>query len=245
MNTGVDCHTHPFQGARSYDGMRLFAESAVRKGLAGIIFTEHAPLAPAIRTNPHYLNEREYELYLECAQRCRREYADRLTVKIGIEADFHPWNLEQVARFRKDNVLEYIGGSLHLHAEFWADRIAGMTEDEKIRYALRQTLEMVNTGLFTGINHLDFFRWRCPGYDPIPFEEQFREIFEAMVKHGLSLELNTSGMHKAFRSFLPCAAVWKWSLDYPLKRTFGSDAHTAELVGDHAGDLALTGFPPG
>ena len=227
-----DFHTHPFQERRDYAGMCEYAESALAKGLKRIVFTEHAPLDPAFGFDSrHYLDEREYEHYLECAERCRAEYAGRLEIGIGIEADYHPRNLEHVAGLRANYPFDHVGGSLHLHARFWAEETAGLTGDARIAYALDRTLELVESGLFSGLNHLDFFRWKEAEYVPKRHEERFRAIFAALVKREMSLELNTSGILKAFKSFLPCAEVWRWSFDYPLRRTYGSDAHKSRDVG--------------
>ena len=228
---GIDQHTHPFQGTRDYDGMRAFADSAVKLGLTGVVFTEHAPLAPHLGDYRHYPTEAEYYSYLECAERCRREYAGTLEVKIGIEADYHPENLEQVAKLRGEYRFDRVAGSIHLWALFWDKYVAGMSADQRIDYALEQTMQLVKSGLFDGVNHLDFFRFKLDEYDPLPREERFREIFSEMVRRDMSLELNTSGLRKPFKSFLPCAEVWRWSLDYPLRRTYGSDAHAPEFVG--------------
>ena len=95
--------------------------------------------------------------------------------------------------------------------------------------------ELVETELFTTLNHLDFFRWKQEDYIPERHEERIRAIFDALLKHDVALELNTSGIRKHFASFLPRSEVWRWSLEYPLKRVYGSDAHKPEFV---ASDLA-------
>ena len=236
MLIDTDSHTHPFQGTRDYDGMRKYAEAAVARGLRSIIFMEHTPLAPSFNfDNRHHLNFAEYDTYLECAERCRAEFAGVLDIGIGIEADYHPRNLEQVAKFERDYPLDYVGGSLHLHAGFWAEETAGLSGDAYFVFALDRTLELVESGLYSTLNHIDFFRWKHDGYDPRRYEERFRDIFSAMVKHDVALELNTSGIRKSFASFLPCREVWQWSLEYPLRRTYGSDAHKPEFIGS---DLA-------
>lgn len=236
MLIDTDSHTHPFQQSRDYDGMRQYAEAAVRANLRKVIFTEHAPVDPCFGFDSrHYLNEAEYETYLECAERCRAEFAGVLEVGIGIEADYHPRNLEQVARLKRDYPFEYVGGSLHLHARFWKEDTADLSGDAYFVYALDRTLALVESGLYSTLNHFDFFRWKRDGYDPSRFEERIRDIFAAMVEHDVALELNTSGIRKPFASFLPCPEVWQWSLEYPLRRVYGSDAHKPEFV---ASDLA-------
>ena len=236
MIIDTDSHTHPFQGTRDLDGMRKYAEAAVKANLRKIIFTEHAPVDPCFNFDSrHYLNAEEYDTYLDCAERCRAEFAGVLEIGIGIEADYHPRNLEQVARLKRDYQFEYVGGSLHLHARFWKEDAADLSGDAYFVYALDRMLELVESGLYSTLNHLDFFRWKHDDYDPRCYEERIRNIFAAMVKCDVALELNTSGIRKPFASFLPCPEVWQWSLEYPLRRVYGSDAHQPEFV---ASDLA-------
>ena len=237
MHIDTDSHTHPFQGRRDCDGMRKYAEAAVAAGLKRVIFTEHAPMAPCFGFDDrHYLNAAEYATYLNCAERCRAEFAGVLDIGIGIEADYHPRNLEHVAKLKAEYPLDYVGGSLHLQARFWAEETAGLAGAARVDYALDRTLELVESGLYSTLNHLDFFRWKQPeDYDPRRHEERIRAIFAALLKHDVALELNTSGIRKPFASFLPRSEVWQWSLEYPLRRTYGSDAHKPEFVGS---DLA-------
>ena len=61
-----------------------------------------------------------------------------------------------------------------------------------------------------------------------------------MARRGIALEWNASGFLKSYAAPHPCDLVWKWSLDYPLHREYGSDAHKAEFVGSF-----LDCLPPG
>ncbi len=232
MKITSDYHTHPFQTSRDYDGVLAMARRALDCGFDTICFTEHAPLAPTIVCNRHHLNMEEYELYLECAERCRREFAGKLQVLIGIEADFHPDNLEQVARLRSEYPFDHVGGSLHIHAPFWKEIVAAIPEEKRFDFALDRTEELIESGLYDSVNHLDFFRWKLVrDYDPESREERFRDLFSRMARRKMKLELNVSGVRKDFQSFLPCREVWDWSLDYPLERYYGSDAHDPSQLG--------------
>ena len=232
MKITADYHTHPFQNSRDYDGMMEMALRALECGFDTLCFTEHAPLDPKVVGNRHHLNMEEYERYLECAERCRRELAGKLKILIGIEADYHPDNLERVAELRSGYSFDHVGGSLHIHAAFWKERAAAVPEEQKMDFVLKLTEELIESGLFDSVNHLDFFRWKLVrDYDPKPYEERFRDLFERMVRRRMKLELNVSGIRKDFQSFLPCFEVWKWSLDYPLERYYGSDAHDPSQLG--------------
>ena len=226
----IDSHTHPFQTDRSSPaGLCLYAENAIARGFSGIVFTEHAPMG--IPVSRHYLNESELENYLLWAEECKKKYSGKIEISIGLECDYLPENMDYLVRLLDRCKVSYAGGSLHLHADFWKDRIAGMDPASRTRFALGRTLDMVNTGIFHTVCHLDFFRWHQPEYHPEQFEDEYRAIFEAMVRHDMALEWNSSGLLKDFASGLPCELVWKWSLDYPLRRVFGSDSHKTELVG--------------
>ena len=113
-----------------------------------------------------------------------------------------------------------------------AEDAAAVPEEKKFDFVLDRTEELIESGLFDSVNHLDFFRWKLVrDYVPATREERFRDLFSRMVRRGMKLELNVSGIRKDFQSFLPCFEVWKWSLDYPLERYYGSDAHDPSQLG--------------
>ena len=236
-----DGHTHPYQVHRDASGPEKFARAAFDKGLPGISFTEHAPLwRPMSR---HFMTENELERYLDDATTARERWAGRLMIRIGIEADWHPRNADYLASLLANHPqIEFASGSIHLHGPHWEDETLGLDDDALTALALRETLAAVRTGLFARINHIDFFRFKHPGFDyrPERHEDAFREIFEEMASRGIALEWNPSGLLKSYAAPHPCDLVWKWSLDYPLRREYGSDAHKAEFVGSF-----LDRLPPG
>lgn len=229
MRIDEDRHVHPFQGTRNLDGMRDFAEAAIVKGLRAVCFTEHAPLPGWADASRHFLTEAELDRYIACAERLRDEYRGRLAIHIGLEADYHPRMHSHLRRLLSRYDWAHVGGSVHLHLPYWGDGIP-QSESERTGFALALTREAVDSGFFHGINHLDFFRWHSHDYDPSPHREAYDALFARMVEKDVALELNTSGLSKEFRDMLPCVEVWKWSLAYPLKRCYGSDAHIPEQV---------------
>lgn len=54
--------------------------------------------------------------------------------------------------------------------------------------------------------------------------------------------MNPSGLRTSYVAPHPCDLVLRWSLDYPFRREYGSDAHFAEHVGDFLDCLPL-GLP--
>lgn len=230
MKMTVDSHTHPYQVRRCYEEMELYAETALAKGLTGIAFTEHAPMSFPL--DSHFLTEAELERYMVDGLRCQKAYKGKLDITLGVEADYFPANMDYLAKLIDRYQIPYVSASIHFHLDFWQQTIGDADPRKRTQLALKATLEAVQSGLYQTLNHLDFFRLRQASYEPELFEDNYREIFEAMVAHDVALEWNANGLHRDFMSPMPCAQVWRWSLDYPLRRTFGSDAH-------HAGNIAF------
>lgn len=225
----IDSHTHPFQQRRCYEELVLFAETALERGFDGIVFTEHAPMC--VPTTSHHLTEKELERYLELGEKCREQYRGRLNILVGIEADYLPENLEYQAKLIEKYQIAYVSGSLHFHLPFWEAALRNVSPEKRMELALQQTGDMIRTGLYQTINHLDFFRWKLTEYQPERCRDSFCAIFEEMARRKIALEWNSSGLRKEFSSVLPCQEVWEWSSAYPLRRTFGSDAHQALFLG--------------
>ena len=231
----IDAHVHPYQVRRDAQGPEEFAQAAFEKGLDGLVFTEHAPLwYPEPRL--HFMTEPEL---LRCIEDClatKARWAGRLDIRIGVEADWHPRNAGFVSGLlARHPEIECATGSIHLHGPHWEKEREGLDGEESTALALRETLAAVKSGLFSRINHIDFFRIHLQRtgaeYHPERHEEAFREIFAEMEKRGIALEWNASGFRRDFAEALPCDLVWRWSLDYNLPRTYGSDAHKPEDVG--------------
>ena len=231
----IDAHVHPYQVRRDAQGPEEFAQAAFEKGLDGLVFTEHAPLwYPEPRL--HFMTEPEL---LRCIEDClatKARWAGRVDIRIGVEADWHPRNADFVAGLlARHPEIECATGSIHLHGPHWEKEREGLDGEESTALALRETLAAVKSGLFSRINHIDFFRIHLQRtgaeYHPERHEEAFREIFAEMEKRGIAFEWNASGFRRDFAEALPCDLVWRWSLDYNLPRTYGSDAHKPEDVG--------------
>ena len=231
----IDAHVHPYQVRRDAQGPEEFAQTASDKGLTGLVFTEHAPLwYPEPRL--HFMSEPELARYVEDCLETKSRWAGRIEIHVSVEADWHPRNADFVAGLlARHPEIECATGSIHLHGPHWAEETDGLDGDQCTALALRETLTAVRSGLFSRINHLDFFRIKLDRagleYNPERHEDAFREIFAEMAKRGVALEWNASGFRKPFAEALPCDLVWRWSLDYPLVRTYGSDAHRPEDVG--------------
>jgi histidinol-phosphatase (PHP family) len=208
--------------------MELYAETAIAKGLKGIVFNEHAPLCR--KMDSHFLTMEELELYLELGAVCREKYRGKLDITVGVEADYFPENIDFLSKLIDRYRFAYVSASIHFHLPFWYERIGEVTPDKRTELALLATRDAVRSGFFNTVNHLDFFRMGQTVYEPEKFKDQYCALFEEMVRHNVALEWNSSGFFREAPDAYPRSIVWEWSKAYPLRRTFGSDSHKAELI---------------
>lgn len=219
------------------EGVRDFAEAALAKHLRQIVFTEHAPLSAELQPSSHFLTEAEFSAYYECCLRAQQEYRGRLDIVIGAEFDYHPANLSMVQQILNTYPLAHTGGSLHLHGDYWNSILAQIPQDQQIQFALDQTLELVQSGHFSCLMHFDFFRWKIPGYRPENHLNTIDRIMKELVQSGMQMEVNTSGIHRDFRSFLPCMDVVARAKLAGVRLCCGSDAHEPQRIADHFSEL--------
>ena len=87
-----------------------FAEEAIRQGLCSIGFSAHAPVIfPTSWTmNPMRIGE-----YYDEIQRLKQEFAGRLDIYCGLEADYFPDIMSEVQTLYSAYNWDYIIGSIH------------------------------------------------------------------------------------------------------------------------------------
>ncbi len=94
----------------------------------------------------------------------------------------------------------------------------------------------VETGWFDTIGHLDLPKRYAPAshrhYDPLAFRDLLRPIFAAMIRRGVSFEINTSGLRQTPKTSMPGPAIVRWYAEAGGELiTTGTDSHAAQTVG--------------
>src|SRR3989339_1617632 len=89
MTPICDYHIHtPLCGHAEGDPAE-YAKQAVQKGLSEIGFSDHAPLVS--HTDPGIsMNISQLPLYHQMIEAVRAQFANKLTVRVGLEADYIP-----------------------------------------------------------------------------------------------------------------------------------------------------------
>jgi histidinol-phosphatase (PHP family) len=227
-----DLHTHTRFSADSSASMEAMCRRAIELGLRQIAFTEHVDYVPA---DIGYGFFRPAAFLAEIA-RCRKLFGDRVTILAGVEVGelnrFRPQADELLASYPFDLVI----GSLHWVDDdlvFESSYFWGRSEERAFREYFAAVEAMCRGGGFDVLGHLDVVKRY--GYDIYgradlsPFENDIRPILEAIIHHGIALEINTSTCRRPVNRTSPDALVLGWYREMGGERvTFGSDAHNLD-----------------
>lgn len=237
-----DCHTHPnvLNNPAQTDS---FIQKAVSLGLDEIYFTDHMPYS---------LTGYEYDRipagrvgdYCKKVRDIGEKYKDIITVRCGIEIDFHPDYTREIESVLEAGDFDYVLGSSHLHISGYGYDFSKISAEEYAEAVLKNYLCAARSGYFSILTHLDYYRRTFSelgrdlsktGFDASKmFEPLLRELFSEMEKRGTALEINAAPLYQSFESEplpYPHPTILSVAKDYDLRYTYGSDAHTADKVG--------------
>jgi len=234
-----DYHLHP-QILTKPGQIRSFIETALKRGVEEICITDHMPLSlssaadriPAGRVGEYCARVRELA----------EEYKDRISIKLGIEIDYHPTIADEIEAVLKAGDFDHVIGSSHLHvapADIF-DSIHTYTEFAKAM--LENDILAARSGYFDVIAHLDFFKWHFTRPDRFPLTDDgfvyknlsplVEQVLDAIRKAGICLELNSHRV--AYTNdpdwMYPECWITEMALEKGIRFVYGSDAHNADHV---------------
>ena len=216
-----------------------FARAALKKSIREICVTDHMPLS--ISSARDRIPHGEVKSYCRRVREIAKSYEGILTVKLGIEIDYHKSAINEIETVLSAGEFDYILASSHMHV-FTRD-FTKYTFNDFAKMALENSIESVEYGHFSAVSHVDMYRWafgnhhRFPlikeEYDPMMHKVLFSELLDKMANRGVCLEINPHYAEaKGDISYTyPEAPVLEMALAHNLKFSYGSDAHEPKSVG--------------
>ena len=239
-------HTHTFRCKHAEGTASDYADTAVKKGLKVLGFSEHVPF-PDDRWNRVRMDFSELDDYSRDIDSLKSR-KDIHIIK-GMECDW----VKEYKNYFEDELkdrrnFEYLIGSIHFFPVkgewvFSYDKEA----EGNLKYYAEHMVEMIETEMFDFIAHPDLFaRFTNKWTDETDFFS--REICSAAESFNIPLEINGYGFRKAeietedgMRFAYPHPRFWEIASDYNIKVICNSDAHRPEDVNasiDHCMELA-------
>ena len=255
----IDGHIHsPFCPHGSTDSFEQYIEKAIQHGFSSITFTEHAPL-PSSFIDPTPDQDSGMSLqtcikYIETLQTLKQQYANRITIKIGLEVDYIVGYEEETRSILNtfgpqldDSILSVhflplndsytcIDYSKDVYLQF-AHAVGGAKNMYDLYYAT--VLQSIHADLGpykpTRIGHPTLIhKFQLALSEQIDDEQNVKGILQAIYDAQYELDFNSAGLSKPYcKEPYPPLSYLPFIETIGLQKVFGSDAHTASDLHQH------------
>ena len=241
MKTGpylTDYHVHTFRCGHAGGATREYVLEALGHGLSEIAFTDHIPLyfLPGEDPNPTIAMTRgELSGYVEEIRALKQEFAGRIDVLLGLEADYAEGHEAELKEILDLHAWDVVLGSVHWVAGDWIDAPGSGKRHETegtgrlwTEY-FRLMEKACATGLFDVMTHFDLpkkFGHRMP---PSVAAAERRAVDAARAAR-VVVEVSSAGLRKAVGEEYPSPLLLKQLIASGVPIVFSSDAHAPAEV---------------
>ena len=226
----VDYHMHTNISDGKADHLSML-HAAEQVGLREIGFSDHVTFFDAAWS----ANRQRLHEMVEAVAAVHQK-SSAVTVKLGAEMDFIPGKEAQVAAMIENLPLDYVIGSVHFmdgwNFDTTPNDYAGKDFNKLYNDYFLLIQDAARSGLFDIIGHADLIK-KFSVYPTFPMEDIYEKTATIFKQSGIVVEVNTSGLNKPCREIYPSHAFLKELKRQKVPVTLGSDAHTAEGVGQY------------
>jgi histidinol-phosphatase (PHP family) len=233
----VDYHVHSSYSFDAKDTMEALCRQASEIGLAEICFTEHFSV-DHMDVSYGFL---QYQAYSESVKQCQELFQDQLIIRQGLEIGephLRKYQVDLAEQTKKMN-LDFIIGSVHnINSVKLRLYISGGAKEKIYEDYFNEIYQLIQFADFDVIGHFDLIKRYAytdfGNYEFAQYRDLLQVILEEIIKKGIGLEVNTSGMKNSVREPFPA-----WNVLALYRKlggtilTFGSDAHNCADLGSH------------
>jgi len=233
-----DYHMHTPRCNHATGSVREYADAAIQCGLKEIGMSDHSPM-PGGFDKAWRMDRSELSSYLNEIEQTRDALSDQLTLRIGLEADFHPGTEDYVQSMIAAYNWDYVIGSVHYIDDWGFDNpdCIDVWEKWNIEDAYCAYFELVTrsaqSGLFDIIGHPDLIKKFGHRADSNNSKVKAAEetMLQAVLKSGAALEISSAGLRKPVQEIYPHKRIVQRAAELGIPFSFGSDAHSPGEVG--------------
>ncbi|MAB77397.1 MAG: histidinol-phosphatase [Verrucomicrobiales bacterium] len=210
-----------------------YMERGIEQGLAGIIFTCHSPMPNGFSHQVRMAQE-QFDEYINLIAEAEYQAPDDFEVRLGMESDFFPGMEEWLGELHDSADFHYILGSVHWHLPEYLDVFwHGDPEGFSDQY-FEHLAESAETGLFDCLAHPDLVKNASPDkWNFNKIQPQVEKALDRIARTGVAMEINTSGLNKAFPEMNPGPQMLSLMAQRDIPVVVGSDSHTPGRVGEN------------
>lgn len=221
-------HTHTTRCRHARGSEKEYVENAIARGLKIFGFSDHTPqwfpgsYYSTMRMFPEQLPE-----YCQTVRALQKEYAGRLEIPLGVEAENYPDIFGELVPRLRDAGVEYMLLGQHWVGNEENEPYCGRpTENVRLleRYC-NQVIDGMYTGLFSYVAHPDLLLYTG---SPEKYDLHMRRLCKAAYATDTPLEINLLGVLTG--RHYPHEAFWHIAAEEGCKVVLGIDAHAPKEV---------------
>ncbi|MDP8212154.1 MAG: histidinol-phosphatase HisJ family protein [Candidatus Zapsychrus exili] len=230
-----DYHMHTFLCGHATGEPKDYVERAISLGLKEVGFSDHAPFLSHVDPSVTMGIDKLLDYYKMISD-LKEEYKDKISIKIGIEADYMPDYEEKTKELLALYSFDYILGSVHFIESWGFDNPDERPKWDKqdinsIYFAYHKLLrKSAETGMFDIMAHVDLLK-KFGDRATKDLSGEVNATARVFKECGVAIEINSSGLRKPIGEIYPSLPELKIYCNEGVPIVFGSDAHTPEQVG--------------
>ncbi|MBU0577160.1 histidinol-phosphatase [Patescibacteria group bacterium] len=243
----IDYHLHNHFSCDSESETSDIAKKAIKLGIQEVCITNHVETFDPETGDGLFSYEEATSRFTKVKKEIEETQKNfpNLPIKFGVELEYvKPW-MSDMKRFVDAMDFDFMIGSVHAvdgviisSSELSSELYEKVTEQYSYSKYFENLYKMVEWGSFSAVGHFDIckkggYKFYGP-FNPQKYKNQITDVLELMKKKGIGIELNTRYMHKDCNEIFPHPDILKWCVEIGVEHyTIGSDAHTAEEVGQN------------
>lgn len=223
-------HTHTPRCNHATGTEKEYIQAAMAAGIRILGFSDHAPYIfdgdyySHFRMRPELLPD-----YCQTVLKLKQQYAGKIQVHLGAECEYYPKYFREVLSMLQDNQVEYLILGQHFINNEFDGPYTGVNShrEEDVRTYAHQTMDAMNTGLFTYFAHPDLLQFHG---DQKVYLHYMRQICREAKSCGIPVEINLLGYRE--NKWYPNDLLYQAAAEESCPVIIGCDAHAPEVFQD-------------
>ena len=221
-------HTHTWRCNHATGTEEEYVKAAIDQKFDILGFSDHTPqFFPEGYRSGFRMETGELDNYCSVVRDLRDRYRDHIQIHMGLEVEYYPALFSRLIPVLQDQGVEYLLLGQHFIGNEQNQPYSGAPTGEEtvLRQYCEQSMDAMQTGVFTYFAHPDLLRFE--GDDAI-YRQYMRRLCQEAKSCDLPLEMNLLGLWSG-RNY-PDARFWELAAEEGSKVELGWDAHAPEQL---------------
>jgi len=219
-------HTHTWRCNHATGQEEEYVRNAIDRGFEILGFSDHTPYTFPEGYYSHFrMKPEQFPGYCDTVRLLQKKYADQIRMPLGVEVEYYPGFFPELLPILQASGIEYMLLGQHFVGNEIGEHYSGSPTGEEtiLKQYVRQSMEAMNTGLFTYFAHPDLIHFK--GSSRI-YREHMRRLCREAKACGIPLEVNMLG--KWSGRHYPNPAFWELAAEEGCDVIIGCDAHAPD-----------------